>query len=88
MTEEPTVERAIQEIMTMLGEEVPKSLLTFWVSSLHAEAASQIAEIEAQLHRPTATFIENSINEAREDVEVASGEWLEAWSHRLRAVDG
>ena len=88
MTEEPTFERALPKLMQMLDEGVPKSLLTFWVSSLHAEAASQIAEIEAQLHRPTATDIENLIKEARKDVEAALGKWLEAWSHRLHNVDG
>ena len=79
LEEEPRLEQALRKIMKKLDQEVPKALISW----RHLDAGV-VSEAEESLEQPKPNSLEERRRKAREQVDSALHEWLEAtadWMH-------
>ena len=83
MAEEPRINNALQSLMMMLDQEVPKELINTSFSQLDREVVAE-AEDAASLSQPL-KVAQQARAKAREMVASALRDWLEATDDCLRA---
>lgn len=76
--EEPRVDRALDKVMKILDEEVPKSIAVTRADELHSEAAFAG---EPLLEKPENEDMMAEIQKARMQTEIALHGWITAWNN-------
>ena len=81
---EPRLERALESLMELLDREVLRALMR---TSARALDASVVAQVEEEfLGRPDLNLLKGYEREAREKVEAALRQWLEATNDFIHAT--